>query len=196
LCRTKYGRLSTFDRAVTALRSESAAENRWSLSDGEFEEPPREQFRSYLMAVRVFEGATVDIALKRVFDDVRTFELDLQTLKWLDVVQSTWEEAQDRIALTWTVNGAVITPLECFRLLAYTEDLHCDPEFEARKSATDPLLWQMLRMHGALYANAVANAAIYLRALARDDPATGHWFAPREPGVESAVEWFERNFRR
>jgi hypothetical protein len=188
--RTRDGRLRLFDRAVTALRAESGGNFSWTVTDeGKPVRPPRADFRSFLMAVRPFDAPKEDVYLPTILADVRSFAIEGETKHWIDIQEAIYLGARDRVFGTITLNGEVISGRMCFEQLAYTEHLHYDAENEARQQAADPLAWEFVLMSGALYAGVVANAAIVLRSLARDDPASGHLFAPRESGKETAVEW-------
>jgi hypothetical protein len=196
VCRTRLGRLTVFDRAVTALRTESAGNSTWSVQAGQgddlsMQEPPREARRSFLMAVRAFDSPDEDVYLKTIFKDVESFELGQKTQRWVGIQRAAYESAKVNVAADVSLNGKRITPRECFEMLAYTEDLHFDAENEIRQRSMDPFIWQLVRMFGSAYVSVIANAAIVLRSLARDDPATARWFVPREAGKESAVEWLE-----
>ena len=150
---------------------------------------PREPFRSFLMAVRNFDAPREDIYLGTVLDDIESFALDDATRWWGSVQRKLWEEARKRLLVDVKVNGELVTPRTCFEMLVYTEDMHFDADRAAYQQAVGPLVWEFVIMHGSLYASSVANIAIVLRALARDDPASAYLFVPREEGKESAVEW-------
>jgi hypothetical protein len=189
--RTREGRLKLFDRAVTALRAEPGGNFSWTVTDGRPVRPPHTEFRSFLMAVRPFDAPAEDIYLATILADIRSFPIGTNTGKWIDIQSAIYERAQDQVFGTVMLNGELLTARKCFEQLAYTEHLHFDPENEARQQASDPLAWEMVLMSGATYASVVANAAIVLRSLARDDPATGPLFVAREAGKVSAVEWLE-----
>jgi len=184
--------MKTFDRAVTLLRTESGANFTWTMQIGgqeSSERPPREPFRSFLMAVRNFDAPSEDIYIGTVLDDIESFALEDATRWWVHVQRKLWEEAKERLLMDVKVNGEVVTPRTCFEMLVYTEDMHFDAERAAYQQAMGPLVWEFVIMHGSLYASSIAGIAIVLRALARDDPASAHLFVPREEGKESAVEW-------
>lgn len=184
--------MKTFDRAVTLLRTESGANFTWTIQIGgqdSHQRPPREPFRSFLMAVRNFDAPKEDLYIGRVLDDIESFALEDATRWWVGVQRKLWEEAKERLLMDVRVNGQLVTPRMCFEMLVYTEDMHFDADREAYQQAVGPIVWEFVIMHGSLYASSVANVAIVLRALARDDPASAHLFVPREEGKESAVEW-------
>ena len=143
------------------------------------------------MAVRPFDAPKEDVYLPTILADVRAHPIHPATAKWVDIQEAIYERAKDQVFGELTVNGERLTARRCFEQLVYTENLHFDAENEARQAAAGAFAWEMILMHGAAYAGTVANAAIVLRSLARDDPATGRHFVPREAGKESAVEWLE-----
>lgn len=191
--RTREQRLRLFDRVVTKLRSEPAAEFTWTITDvSDPERPPYTDFRSYLMRIRPFDAPKEDVYLPTILEDIRSFEIDPATAKWVDRAEAQYEAAQVQVGgSNIYLNSKLVLPRRCFELLAYTDDLHYDPENEALQEAISGLGWEMLCMRGALYAGQLADTAMVLRSLARDDAATGYLFEPREEGKESAIEWLE-----
>jgi hypothetical protein len=190
--RTLAGRMKTFDRAVTLLRTESGGNFTWTMQIGgqdSSQRPPRESFRSFLMAVRNFDSRGEDIYIGTILDDIESFALLDATRWWVNVQRQLWEEAKERLLMDVKVNSELVTPRTCFEMLVYTEDMHFDADREAYQQAVGPLVWEFVIMHGSLYASSVSGIAIVLRALARDDPATAYLFVPRQEGKESAVEW-------
>jgi hypothetical protein len=144
------------------------------------------------MAVRAFDTPKEpDLFLPNVFEDIRSFRLEEMTRYWVEVQQALYDRAQVNLVGVVTVNGETLTPRQCFEMLAYTDHLHFDADREAQARTMGPVIWELVRMHGALYSGSIANVAIVLRSLARDDPATAHLFVARDAGKISAVEWLQ-----
>lgn len=178
--------LRLLDTHVTELLTESAANAGWSLTVAEVdnatrvttEEPHRESLRSYLMALRLLDALRDDLYLPNVMDHIEAYPVGDDTLGHVQRIRVEWTQAQTYMGLTLKVAGVPVTPRDAFELLAYVEHLHRSAALEAKAKAMDPIVWQMVRQQGMRYAALIAGLAVYLRHVARDDPATTHLFNP------------------
>jgi hypothetical protein len=193
--RASDDRLRTFDTHVTDLLTESGGRGTWSVQHEliagtvETVEPHREALRSWLMAVRLLDAPREDIYLPDVLDLLEAMPIRDSTREMVGAIRQQWQDAQTTLAfIALEDTQGPITPRDAFELLAYVHHLHRDPLKQARMAAMPPGFREVVRQQGAAYAAAIAELAVYLRSIARDDPATSHLFVPAPPGTRPAAD--------
>jgi len=193
--RTPEDRLRTFDTHVTELLTESAGHGTWSVTHHlpantvETVEPPREPLRSWLMAVRLLDAKSDEFYLPDLMDILDAMPIRDKTREVIAVIRRHWTDAQAGLdGIVLEDSQGPITPKDAFELLAYVHHIHRNAAKEARAKAMPPPFWEVVRQQGAAYGGAIAELAVMLRSVARDDPETSRFFAPPPPGTPAAAD--------
>jgi hypothetical protein len=186
-------RLRTFDVHVTELLSESGGTGTWSVHHDlvagtvDTNEPHRESLRSWLVAVRLLDARGDDMYLPGIIDLLELMPINANTRDVIGLIRRHWEELQEGLdGIVLEDSRGPIKPRQAFELLAYAHHLHRNAAKEARVRSMPPAFWELVRQQGAAYASAVSELAVYVRSVARDDPATRHLFKPAPAGTPVA----------
>lgn len=193
--RSPDDRLRTFDVHVTDLLSESGGTGTWSVNQDllagtvETVEPHREPLRSWLVAVRLLDARGDEMYLPGIMDLLDSLPINDNTREVIGVIRRHWLELQEGLdGIVLEDSRGAIKPRQAFELLAYAHHLHRNPAKEARVRNMPAPFWELVRQQGAAYASALAELAVYVRSVARDDPATGDLFKPAPPGTRTATQ--------
>lgn len=197
--RTVEERLRLFDEHVTDTLSESGGHVGWHVHidvvKGEVTStgPGREALRSYFLAVRLLDTPNEpDLYLPNVMDDVESYKITDERRELIEFLRERHRDASVKGDISLEDLSGPITPRDCFELVAYSIHLHRNPDFEARAKAMPKELWAMVEQLARFYAVNISDTAMYLRSIARDDPATTHLFAPAPPGTQTLAERLSR----
>lgn len=197
--RSTEERLRLFDAHVTDLLTESGGRVGWSVhvdvvngratSTG----PGREALRSFMLAVRLLDTPKEpDLYLPNIMNGVSAYPITDERRELIEVLRERHGEASASGHISLVDSTGAITPRDAFELVAYSEHIHRNPDYEARAKAMPNEFWQMVRQQAHSYAVNISDIAVYVRSIARDDPATTHLFAPAPPGTQTLAEWLSQ----